>query len=129
MNVAQIQEKERSTLNLGEKYEKPFSQTGGSDLFSTVNMREDYQVPRMIHGYNGVFSIYSFLEIGNEVLEVFAGDHCLVAFRMRGPHKEYGVLRYFQLPDDQINVFQIKAVHKVFYDDETNQDDEWVFVY
>lgn len=127
--IAQAHEKERSTLNLGERYEKPFSQTGGSDLFSTVNMREDYQVPRMLQGYRGTFEIYSFLNIGNEVLEVFAGDHCLVAFRMRGPHKEYGVLRYFQLPDDRINVKQVKAIKKVFYDDEQDHEDEWIFIY
>lgn len=48
---------------------------------------------------------------------------------MRGPHKQYGISRYYQLPDDRISVKQIKAIRKVFYDDEADKEDAWVFIY
>jgi len=83
----------------------------------------------MIYGYRGTFESYSFLPLKKEVLEVFVGNHCLVAFRMRGADKQYGTTRYFQLPDDRIKVEQIKVDMKIFYDDERDERHEWVFIY
>ena len=122
-------EKERSTLNLDEKFEKPFSQTGGSDIFSIVNNKDEYRVPRMIQGFNGSFGLFSFIEIKGQTLEVFAGDHSLISLRIRNVNKDYGILKYFQLPDFEFKTKQIKAVKRVFYDEVENIHHEWVFIY
>jgi len=80
-------------------------------------------------GFMGNFDKYSFLDIENEVLEAFSGEHYIISVRMRGPHKQYGVIRYFQLPDASIKVYEIKAIKRNFYDDLIDKIDEWVFIY
>jgi hypothetical protein len=120
------EERARSTLNLNDL---PFSQTDKSEVYSSVNGNGGYHVPRLPYGYRGAFDSYWFVDIQNEVLETFVGNHCFVAFRMRGPHKQYGVLRYFQLPDDSIQVNQVRAIKRSFYDDVHDEIDEWVFVF
>ena len=120
-------EPEKSTLELPNDVKK-FCRTSGSNFFSTTN-KEEYKVPRVLNGYTGSMDTYSFLNIENQVLETFSGENQLVAFRMRDQNKEYGVLRYFELPNQDHKTTQIKAIKRVFYDDELNEEHHWVFVY
>lgn len=92
-------------------------------------MKEQYQVPRVLAGYGGTFGVYSFLQINSDVLEAFAGDNKLVAFRTRNKNKEYGVLRYFELPNEYHTSQQIRSIRRVFYDDEHDEEHHWVFTY
>ena len=83
----------------------------------------------MIQGFNGSFGLFSFVEISGQTLEVFAGDHSLIALRIRGLNKEYGILKYFQLPDSETQTKQVKVVKRIFYDEDNDCHHEWVFIY
>ncbi|CAI2375487.1 unnamed protein product [Moneuplotes crassus] len=120
------EDKERSTLNLNEP---PFPQEDQSEVFSSISANQEYQLPKMPVGMQGTFEIYSSVQIGNEHLEAHAGKHPIIAIRMRGPYKQYGVLRHFQLPEDGIKVNQIRIIKRNFYDDVEDRIDEWIFIY
>ena len=107
---------------------KPSSQTAGSNFFSTYN-KEEYRIPRTLEGYSGTMHIYSFLDLDGSTLETFTGANNLVAFRTRDQNKEYGVLRYFELPNSDHRTIQVKTEKLVFYDDEVDVQHQWLFVY